>query len=112
MLVSRGLGEPNSIAVDYYNYEVCWADGGRKEMGIAPRIGELIFTELLSTRTVTQNILFGKNFKGTMEFLLLTKKMSEKFNSFAFCNCLSGEKLICLAKITFRQKNCLIQKFA
>jgi hypothetical protein len=45
VLVSRGLGEPNSIAVDYYNYEVCWADGGRKEMGITPRIGEFIFTE-------------------------------------------------------------------
>ncbi len=47
--MSRGLGEPNSIAVDYYNYEVCWADGGRKEMGITPRIGEII--DFLSTRT-------------------------------------------------------------
>ncbi len=72
MLVSRGLGEPNSIAVDYYNYEVCWADGGRKEMGITPRIGELLFTELLSTRTVIQSFLFGKYFNGTMEIFLLT----------------------------------------
>jgi hypothetical protein len=60
VLVSRGLGEPNSIAVDYYNYEVCWADGGRKEMGITPRIGEFYIHGILSTRTVTQNFLFCK----------------------------------------------------
>jgi hypothetical protein len=64
VLVSRGLGEPNSIAVDYYNYEVCWADGGRKEMGITPRIGEFIF---YTTSTATQSFLFGKYFTGTME---------------------------------------------
>jgi hypothetical protein len=40
VLVSQGLGEPNSLAVDYYNYEVCWADGGRKELAIPPKIGE------------------------------------------------------------------------
>jgi hypothetical protein len=70
VLVSRGLGEPNSIAVDYYNYEVCWADGGRKEMGITPRIGEFIFTEFLSTtgRRVTQSFFFYKYFKSTLEF--------------------------------------------
>ncbi len=66
MLVSRGLGEPNSIAVDYYNYEVCWADGGRKEMGITPRIGKFIF---LTTGTAAQSFLFRKYFKSTLEFL-------------------------------------------
>ena len=41
VLVSSGLGEPNSLAVDYYNYEVCWADGGRKELNLKPKIGQL-----------------------------------------------------------------------
>ena len=39
--MSSGLGEPNSLAVDYYNYEVCWADGGRKELNLKPKIGQL-----------------------------------------------------------------------
>jgi len=38
VLVSVGIGEPNSIAVDYFNYEVCWADAGRREMNIKPKI--------------------------------------------------------------------------
>jgi len=37
-LVNRGLGEPNSLAVDFFMYEVCWADAGSKVKGIKPRI--------------------------------------------------------------------------
>eukprot|EP00092_Neocalanus_flemingeri_P000676 GFUD01000718.1.p1 GENE.GFUD01000718.1~~GFUD01000718.1.p1 ORF type:complete len:1537 (-),score=283.11 GFUD01000718.1:154-4470(-) len=37
-LVNSGLGEPNSLSVDFYNYDVCWADAGSKRDGIKPRI--------------------------------------------------------------------------
>jgi len=37
-LVNTNLGEPNSLAVDFYN-EVCWADAGNKRDGINPRLG-------------------------------------------------------------------------
>jgi len=37
-LVDSGLGEPNSLTVDFYNYDVCWADAGSKQDGIGPRI--------------------------------------------------------------------------
>ena len=39
-LVDSGLGEPNSLTVDFYNYDVCWADAGSKQDGIGPRIGK------------------------------------------------------------------------
>lgn len=37
-LVDNGLGEPNSLAVDYESWEVCWADAGSKATGLTPRI--------------------------------------------------------------------------
>jgi len=37
-LVDFGIGEPNSIAVDYDNYEVCWIDAGRSQWEIKPKI--------------------------------------------------------------------------
>ena len=42
-LVGSHLGEPNSLAVDFFLYEVCWADAGNDVRGITPRIGN-IFT--------------------------------------------------------------------
>ena len=48
-LVDRGLGEPNSLAVDLFMYEVCWADAGNTERGISPRIGSnLLFSLIIS----------------------------------------------------------------
>ena len=43
-LVGSHLGEPNSLAVDFFLYEVCWADAGDDVRGITPRIGN-IFTD-------------------------------------------------------------------
>ena len=37
-LVNRDLGEPNSLTVDLFNYEVCWADAGSQLRSISPRI--------------------------------------------------------------------------
>ena len=37
-LVGRDLGEPNSLAVDHFMYEVCWADAGSSSRGIRARI--------------------------------------------------------------------------
>jgi len=37
-LVDTGLGEPNSLTVDFYNYDVCWADAGSKRDGIKAKI--------------------------------------------------------------------------
>ena len=36
------LGEPNSLAVDFFLYEVCWADAGNDVRGITPRIGGVL----------------------------------------------------------------------
>lgn len=38
--MDRGLGEPNSLAVDFFTYEVCWADAGSKINEIKPKIGK------------------------------------------------------------------------
>ena len=40
ILVDFGIGEPNSIAVDFFNYEVCWTDAGRSEWNVKPKIGK------------------------------------------------------------------------
>ena len=39
-LVDHGLGEPNSLAVDFFTHEVCWADAGNRATGINPKIGK------------------------------------------------------------------------
>ena len=45
-LVDRGLGEPNSLAVDFFSYEVCWADAGSSATGVKPKIGEYLMNIL------------------------------------------------------------------
>ena len=46
-LVDSDLGEPNSLAVDLFTFEVCWADAGNKARGIKPKIGKSILEILL-----------------------------------------------------------------
>merc|ERR550519_1489457 len=38
ILVDFGIGEPNSIAVDYHSHQVCWVDAGKPEWNISPKI--------------------------------------------------------------------------
>ena len=39
ILVDNFIGMPNSLSLDYENYQVCWTDGGSVEMNIDPKIG-------------------------------------------------------------------------
>ena len=58
-LVNRGLGEPNSLAVDFFMYEVCWADAGNKVKGIKPRIGLSIINFIASIQYQNFQIVLG-----------------------------------------------------
>ena len=37
-LVNVNLGEPNSLVTDYFNYKICWSDGGNARFSVTPRI--------------------------------------------------------------------------
>ena len=50
IMVDVDIGDPNSLAIDFNSYEVCWADAGSQNLGVRPKIGQLCIAMCHVTR--------------------------------------------------------------